>query len=1046
MRKLASLLICLCLIWPTAIKAAETTSIILTNPGSDKKTAVSVVFPKGTAWEKGDLITIVFDTKENTPINLPSPECLYSPDSQRRFNPGPKFTQACKDNPYPSITSKIYKLTMDSSFQAEWPKDLQDAWIPGFLMPIMPSDIEKAKAKFDSLIELVTINGLPCRPEKGTQIVSTAERRSITVVVSKPVEMMKELVISMPDLFGIVCPNSQGTYEIKVESKANASTSIEVVKPELINPKLSVLPEFPGEPSKWSFEFNLSKAGAMNTSNNFILKMLQGFAKLQETYPDFQIYINGTQVQKTNYRLISSAGFDQILIVSPITLERSSKVNLELSIINPDEGDYECYLSTSSDSIPVKFNPANIKFVQGSTLADTTAGLATSLTARLKSNGHVSGEAVLVVLPSEINENCKVTVNGKQVISPNFGAKTVQFELPTEVKSGSICRFYLSNVTNPLTSETIKVTIGNQSYSIPWNVTPYQQKVVINTYPPVANKPCSYFFRITPPPDLLEEERKQVIIDGPWNKIIHPNTKEVLLQVKGNIIKANLNPNGTVTINLPEPFPNMKPLVVEIPQSAGFGSPHSSSEFTVTIAGKTIKSICSVQPGPPAVAYKITSISGKDINHVENQWFNEPVTIQVFTSSGKSNISLTGIPDVKNTEKSDLETTINTSIVTEELKAIVYDEGGKTEVILPTVKIDLSELSLKTTNPFEKTGVCPTQNLIIGIETNKKIIPKGKEFMVVEPEISVWVNGISESVRNLVTKIESEKPDSKLVTDISTMLKYETNEIKVRATDQTGRYIDSSFTLKLNLRPVTLELEGSQNMVVDPGIGKEIVFITEPEAQVFLGENNLKADSSGKVKAKLDIVPGYNEFLTQIITKENVSYEMQVYIIGRRIIRMKSEQKFMTVDGKKIDLKVPPTTVTYKFKEGGKGNKYIQLPVAYVPLRVLAENLFSSVSYDSATQTATIIQKRPDKKWKIELKVNNTFATVNGEIVPINKDYPVPTIIKNGSVMLPLRFASEQLGSSVGYDGKTKEIIITWPGEKTQPAKPETTPGTGKKP
>lgn len=1046
MKKLATLLICLSLCWPAAISAADTAAVMLSNPGTDKKTFVSIVFPKGTAWEKGDLITIKFEANESSAINLPAPDCLYSPESQRRFNPGANFAQNCKDNPYPSMIAKMYKLSMDEDFSAEWPKDMQDSWIPGFIMPTMPTDIEKAKARFSSLLGLITVGGIQCKPEKGCKLISTASAREITVSVQQPLDMMHSMVVSIPDSFGLLCPYNQGSYEIKVESKVSASSSIEIVKPEVSSPKLSISPEFPGEPSKWTFEFNLSKAGALNTNSSITLKMPVGFAKLQNSYPEFEISVNGTLVHKTNIRLNTGTESDLLIFLCPKPIDRSTKVIMEMSALNLDEGEYSCILSTTSDSDPVNFGPATIRFVQGSTLSETIAGLATDITARLRSKGHSAGESVMILLPSEINEKCQVAINGKTVERPTLGKKTAQFELPEAIPSGSICRIFMSNVTNPLSGDTIKVTIGSSSYEIPWNVSPYQSRLSINTFPPVANKLCSYYFRITPPPDLLEEERKQIIIEGAWNRIIRPKTNSVTVYVRETPLKADFSDKGVLTINIDEPFPNMKPLLVEIPQSSGFGSPDSSSGFTATISGKQIEATCNVQPGPPAVSYEVTSASGKDMSEVENGWFNEPVKLSVFTSSGKSNIILSGLTEDIKSEKSDLETTFSDSIVARDIKAIVSDVGGITEIFLPIIKIDLSELTVKVTNPFEKTGICPTQNLIIGVETIRKTIPMGKEFMVVDPEISVFVNGVQESSKNFLSRIESEKPDSKYSTDISVILKYSTNDVVVRVTDQTGRFVESSFSIKLSIKPIKLELEGSQNMIVDPGLEREIVFVTDPETQVFLGEHTYKADASGKIHAKLDINPGYNIFLTQLITKENVSYEMQIYIIGRRQIRMKSGQKYMTVDGKKVNLKVAPTTITYKFKQGGKGNETINVAVSYVPLRVLAENLFSTVSYNSATQVATIIQKRPDNEQKIELTVNATWALVNGETVQINKDYPIPAIIKDGNFMLPLRFASEQLGSLVGYDSNTKEITITWPDEKNPDNKTGTIPGTGKKP
>ena len=553
--------------------------------------------------------------------------------------------------------------------------------------------------------------------------------------------------------------------------------------------------------------------------------------------------------------------------------------------------------------------------------------------------------------------------------------------------------------------------------------------MTVATYPNIGNRPAQYFFRITPPPDLLDVERKQVTVTGSWNKIMRPNSGPVMVNVRGISETATFDSaKNSLAINLSEEFPNMKPLTIEIPIESGFGTPDKTTDFTVTISGKTIVAPCNVIPGAPAVSYKISGTTGKELVETENGWFSEPVKLEIFTSSGNSSITLEGLDQSVTTDHKDLETTISQSIISDNLKATVVDVGGSTQVTLPPIKIDLEDILLKVTNPFEKTGVSPTQNLVVGVETNRKSIAKGNEFMVIEPEIVILINDIPETTIRLNSKIEASKAEAKLNTDVNVRLKYQVNKVTVRVTDETGRSKETSFSLKLDVKTVTLELESGKTMAFEPGQGQLISFITEPETQVYIAESVFKADMAGKVKVKLDINPGYNIFFTQLITKENVSYEYVLTVLGKRVIKMKSEQKYIMVYCSKIDIKVPPTTITFSFNKGD-GTK-IKASYAYVPLRVLAENLFSTVTYDAATKTATIIQKQPDHSKKIQLTLDNSNAIVDGQYVVINKDYPIAPVLKNGSVLIPLRFAAEQLGALVGFDNSTKEITLSWPDEK----------------
>lgn len=59
----------------------------------------------------------------------------------------------------------------------------------------------------------------------------------------------------------------------------------------------------------------------------------------------------------------------------------------------------------------------------------------------------------------------------------------------------------------------------------------------------------------------------------------------------------------------------------------------------------------------------------------------------------------------------------------------------------------------------------------------------------------------------------------------------------------------------------------------------------------------------------------------------------------------------------------------------------------------------------------------------IELTVGSNIALVNGSHVELD----VPPIVKNGRVLVPVRFISEALGYDVEWDGAKREVIIKSP-------------------
>lgn len=87
-----------------------------------------------------------------------------------------------------------------------------------------------------------------------------------------------------------------------------------------------------------------------------------------------------------------------------------------------------------------------------------------------------------------------------------------------------------------------------------------------------------------------------------------------------------------------------------------------------------------------------------------------------------------------------------------------------------------------------------------------------------------------------------------------------------------------------------------------------------------------------------------------------------------------------------------------------------------VPLRGVFEKMGAKVGYDAASHKVTA---KSDKS-SIELNVGSTEATVDGK--PVSLD--APTKITNGSVLVPLRFVSESLGSAVKFDKASQTVLV----------------------
>lgn len=87
-----------------------------------------------------------------------------------------------------------------------------------------------------------------------------------------------------------------------------------------------------------------------------------------------------------------------------------------------------------------------------------------------------------------------------------------------------------------------------------------------------------------------------------------------------------------------------------------------------------------------------------------------------------------------------------------------------------------------------------------------------------------------------------------------------------------------------------------------------------------------------------------------------------------------------------------------------------------VPLRGVFEKLGANVAYDGEKRTVRATRDQTD----IVLTVGSGKALVSGREITLD----APTTLTNGSVLVPLRFVSENLGAEVDWDAASRTVAV----------------------
>ena len=104
----------------------------------------------------------------------------------------------------------------------------------------------------------------------------------------------------------------------------------------------------------------------------------------------------------------------------------------------------------------------------------------------------------------------------------------------------------------------------------------------------------------------------------------------------------------------------------------------------------------------------------------------------------------------------------------------------------------------------------------------------------------------------------------------------------------------------------------------------------------------------------------------------------------------------------------------------------------YVPLRIIGDFLGVNTEWNKSNQTITL----SSEEIRVQLRVGNPIASINGEEVYIEEGGTTVPIMQNGRTYVPVRFIAESMGGSVAFSNGTTYITTNSYKEVDEPITP----------
>ena len=297
------------------------------------------------------------------------------------------------------------------------------------------------------------------------------------------------------------------------------------------------------------------------------------------------------------------------------------------------------------------------------------------------------------------------------------------------------------------------------------------------------------------------------------------------------------------------------------------------------------------------------------------------------------------------------------------------------------------------------------------------------------------------STSSLMTKdIKSATSITKPVTEEPMVLSYNRYEATIAkvnegSVDATIEDMDFTFAITADTAIYTIDgekadsvKEGDKVLVLSTSSLKTkdikeaaAIVITKDESATAVYLDTFKMTEEGLLSADGELIVAMEGAEKYDGKKLLVFYDfatMSIPAITNPIKVVELEEKAEDQDKVSVSFKVGDSTLTINGEAVTVETPYVVgAGVTLVPIRVISEAFGAEVNWDGETKTVTV----SCGECKVIVTVGSKTALVNGEEKTLEE---APELTDGGFSMIPLRFISESLGATVGYDNATAQITV----------------------
>lgn len=178
-----------------------------------------------------------------------------------------------------------------------------------------------------------------------------------------------------------------------------------------------------------------------------------------------------------------------------------------------------------------------------------------------------------------------------------------------------------------------------------------------------------------------------------------------------------------------------------------------------------------------------------------------------------------------------------------------------------------------------------------------------------------------------------------------------------------------------------------------------------------------------RIYSPLKILPTeqYAKILIGSSEDSSISATINIFLqpVEKKEIQLIINKTTASVNGKTISMDTSPLII--------KGR-------TFVPFRFIGTELGAKITYTMSPKTKLVdtVTFQLGKK-SIKLTIGSSLVEILNDKEKIEKQLESPPLILKGRTLIPLRFVSEELGSSITWEGNTQAIGIFFPQSDSKP-------------